>query len=57
MLSTILIQNKSVSYSKSWEKVSISVSVNKTDKLDNKNADIKTNASVSKIAESITNSS
>ena len=56
-LSTLLIQNKAFSYNKNSGKVSISVSVNKTDKLDNKSADIKTNASVSKIAESISNSS
>ena len=57
ILSTLLIQNKAFSYNKNSGKVSISVSVNKTDKLDDKSSDIKTNASVSKIAESITKSS
>ena len=54
ILSTLLIQNKAFSYSKNSGKVSVSVSVNKTDKSDNKSADAKTNASVSKSVESIT---
>ena len=57
ILSTLLIQNKAFSYSKNSGKVSVSVSVNKTDKSDNKSADAKTNASVSKSVESITSSS
>ena len=57
ILSTLLIQNKAFSYSKNSGKVSVSVSVNKTDKSDNKSADAKTNASVSKSLESITSSS
>ena len=48
ILSTLLIQNKAFSYSKNSGKVSVSVSVNKTDKSDNKSEDAKTNASVSK---------
>ena len=54
ILSTLLIQNKAFSYSKNSGKVSVSVSVNKTDKSDNKSADAKTNASVSKNIESVT---
>ena len=57
ILSTLLIQNKAFSYSKNSGKVSVSVSVNKTDKSDNKSADAKTNASVNKSVESITSSS
>ena len=57
ILSTLLIQNKAFSYSKNSGKVSVSVSVNKTDKSDNKSADAKTNASVSKSIENITNPS
>ncbi len=53
ILSTLLIQNKAFSYSKNSGKVSVSVSVHKTDKSDNKSADAKTNASVSKSLESI----
>ena len=56
ILSTLLIQNNAFSYSKNSGKVSISVSVNKTEKSDNKSADAKTNASVSKTMESITSS-
>ena len=54
ILSTLLIQNKAFSYSKNSGKVSVSVSINKTDKSDNKSADAKTNASVSKNIESVT---
>ena len=57
ILSTLLIQNKAFSYSKNSGKVSVSVSVNKTDKSDNKSADAKTNASVSKSIENITSPS
>ena len=57
ILSTLLIQNNAFSYSKNSEKVSISVSVNKTEKSDNKSVDTKTNSSVSKTIESITSSS
>ena len=57
ILSTLLIQNKAFSYEKVSGKVSISVSVNKTDKSDNKSAETKTDASVSKSIENITNSS
>ena len=57
ILSTLLIQNKAFSYSKNSGKVSVSVSVNKTDKSVNKSADAKTNASVNKSIESITSSS
>ena len=53
ILSTLLIQNKAFSYSKNSGKVSVSVSINKTDKSDNKSADAKTNASVSKNIESV----
>ena len=56
ILSTLLIQNKAFSYSKNSGKVSISVSVNKTEKSDNKSVDAKTNASVSKSIENITSS-
>ncbi len=57
ILSTLLIQNKAFSYSKNSGKVSVSVSVNMRDKSDNKSADAKTNASVSKSIENITSSS
>ena len=57
ILSTLLIQNKAFSYSKNSGKVNVSVSVNKTDKSDDKSADAKTNASVSKGVETITSSS
>ena len=56
VLSTLLIQNKAFCYSKNSGKVSINVSVNKTEKSDNKSADAKTNASVSKTMESIISS-
>ena len=56
ILSTLLIQNKAFSYSKNSGKLSISVSVNKTEKSDNKSVDAKANASVSKTMESITSS-
>ena len=56
ILSTLLIQNKAFSYSKNPGKVSISVSVSKTEKSDNKSADNKKNASVSKTMENITGS-
>ena len=56
ILSTLLIQNKAFSYSKNSGKVSVSVSINKTDKSDNKSANAKTNASLNKTIESITGS-
>ena len=56
-LSTLLIQNKAFSYSKNSGKVSVSISVKKTDKSDNKSAETKTDASASKSIENITNSS
>ena len=56
ILSTLFIQNNAFSYSKNSGKVSISVSVNKTEKSDNKSADAKTNVSVSKTMENITSS-
>ena len=56
VLTTLLIQNKAFCYSKNSGKVSISVSVNKTDKSDNKSAEAKTDSSVSKSIESITSS-
>ena len=56
-LSTLLIQNKAFSYSKNSGKVSVSVSVNKTNKSDNKSVETKTDASASKSIENITNSS
>ena len=56
ILSTLPIQKNAFSYSKNSGKVSISVSVNKTEKSDNKSADAKTNASVNKTMESITSS-
>ena len=57
ILSSLIIQNKAFSYSKNSGKVSVSVSVNKTDKLNNNSAEGKTDASVSKSVENITNSS
>ena len=57
IFSILLVQNNAFSYSKNSEKVSISVSVNKTEKSDNKSVDTKTNSSVSKTIESITSSS
>ena len=57
IVSTLLTQNKAFSYNKNSGKVSVSVSVNKTDKSENKSADAKTNASVSKSVESISSSS
>ena len=57
IFSTLLTQNKAFSYEKVSGKVSISVSVNKTDKSDNKSAKTKTNSSVSKSIQNITNSS
>ena len=57
ILSTLLIQNKAFSYSKNSGKVSVSVSVNKTDKSNNKSSEVKTDASVSKNIENITYSS
>ena len=57
MLCAFFIQNKAFSYSKNSGKVSVSVSINKKDKSDNKGADTKRNASVSKTIESITSSS
>ena len=56
ILSTLIIQNNAFSYSKNSGKVSVSVSMKKTDKSDNKSADAKTNASVSKTMENITSS-
>ena len=56
ILCTFFIQNKAFSYSKNSGKVSVSVSINKTDKSDNKSADAKRNASVSKTIDSITSS-
>ena len=57
ILSTLLIQNNAFSYSKNSGKVSVSISINKTDKSDNKSADVKTDASVSKSLENIITSS
>ena len=54
ILCTLLIQNKAFSYSKNSGKVSVSVSVNKTEKSDYKSVEAKTNGSVSKTMESIT---
>ena len=56
MFCIFFIQNKAFSYSKNSGKVSVSVSINKTDKSDNKSADAKRNASVSKTIDSITSS-
>ncbi len=56
ILSTLLIQNKSFSYSKNSGKVSVSVSINKTDKSDNKSAVTKIDTSVRKSIENINNS-
>ena len=57
ILSTLLIKNNAFSYSKNSGKVSVSVSINKTDTSYNKSADAKTNASVSKSTENMTSSS
>ena len=57
ILSTLLIQNKAFSYSKSSGKVSVTVSVRKADKSDDTSAGVKTEASASKSIENITNSS
>ena len=57
ILSTLLIQNKAFSYSKSSGKVSVTVSVSKADKSDDTSAGVKTEASASKSIENITNSS
>ena len=57
ILSTLLIQNKAFSYSKNSGKVSVSVSVNTTDKSDNKSVDTKTYTSVSRNIENVNNSS
>ena len=56
VLTTLLIQNKAFCYNKNSGKVSISVSVNKTDKSDNKSAEAKTDSLVSKSIENITSS-
>ena len=53
LFSILPIENNAFSYSKDSEKVSISISVNKTEKSNNKSADTKTNSSVSKTIESI----
>ena len=55
--STLLIQNKAFSYSKNSEKVSVTVSVSKSDKSGDTSAGVKTEASASKSIENITNSS
>ena len=57
ILSTLLIQNKAFSYSKNSGKVSVTVSVSKTDKSHDTSAGVKTEASASKSIENITNSS
>ena len=57
ILSTLLIQNKAFSYSKNSGKVSVTVSVSKSDKSDNTIAGVKTEASANKSIENITNSS
>ena len=56
ILSTLLIQNKAFSYTKSSGKVSVTVSVSKADKSDDTSAGVKTDASASKSIENITNS-
>ena len=56
VLTTLLIQNKAFCYNKNSGKVSINVSVNKTDKSDNKSAEAKTDSLVSKSIENITSS-
>ncbi len=56
LLSTLLIPNIAFSYTKNSGKVSVSVSINKTDKSDNKSKDAKTNASVSKSVVSVNSS-
>ena len=57
ILPTLLIQNNAFSYSKNSGKVSVSVSINKTDKSVNKSSDVKADASVSKSLENIISSS
>ena len=54
IFSTFLIQNKSFSYSKNSGQVSISVSVNKTEKSYNNSAESKTDASIGKSVDSFT---
>ena len=54
IFSTFLIQNKAFSYNKNSGKYSVSVSVNKIDRPDNKSANPKTNTSMNKTIESIT---
>ena len=49
ILSTLLIQNKAFSYSKNSGKVSASISVNKTDKSNNKSAETKTDTLINMI--------
>tara|TARA_B100000989_G_C19440202_1_gene426955 strand:+ start:187 stop:831 length:645 start_codon:yes stop_codon:yes gene_type:complete len=56
LLSTLIIQKNAFSYSKNSGKVSVSISLNKADKSENKSAENKTNASVSKSIESIISS-
>ena len=57
ILSTLLIQNKAFSYSKNSGKVSVTVSVSKSDKSGDKSVGVKTEVSASKSIENITNSS
>ena len=57
ILSTLLIQNKAFSYSKNSGKVSVTVSVSKSDKSGDTSAGVKTEASASKSIENITKSS
>ena len=57
ILSTLLVQNKAFSYSKNSGKVSVTVSVSKADKSDETSVGVKTESSVSKSIENITNSS
>ena len=45
ILSTILIQNKAFSYSKNSGKVSVTVSISKTDKSDETSSGVQTEAS------------
>ena len=52
ILATLLIPHKAFSYSKNSGKLSVSVSVNKTKKSDNKSADAETHALVNKTMES-----
>ena len=51
ILSTLLIQNKAISYSKNSGKVSVTVSVSKADKSNDTSAGVKTEASASKSIE------